>query len=103
MKRLIMEMDNENSGYFRGKELRYDNLAHYYQCVADPNCQNGFIAVQKRKKIAFEDASDESMMMDSESDEFDIDQQNESRDDGRIPNAASMEYLALQSNSLVED
>ena len=46
MSRLIKELEDSNEGYFRGKELRYDNLAHFYQCVVDPNTNtpNGFIA-----------------------------------------------------------
>ena len=32
----IKAIKADNKDYFRGKELRIDNLAHFYQCIVDP-------------------------------------------------------------------
>ena len=50
MNHTISEIVSENKEYFRGKELRIDNLAHFYQCIIDPRDDQGFIAVQNRNK-----------------------------------------------------
>ena len=50
MNHTISGILSENKEYFRGKELRIDNLAHFYQCIIDPRDDQGFIAVQNRNK-----------------------------------------------------
>lgn len=50
MSNLIDELSVENESYFRGKELEFDNDAEYTQCIADPDTEDGFIAVLNRHK-----------------------------------------------------
>ena len=52
MRQHIAKLREENAGYFRGKEFRYNNQARFFQCIEDHQTSNdGYIAAQYRPKV----------------------------------------------------
>ena len=42
---MIERLEAANADYFRGKVLRLDNRASFFQCIGDPEKPGGYIAV----------------------------------------------------------
>ena len=47
---LLERLAADHEEYFRGKELRFDNRASFFQCIADPTRPGCYIAVQRRRR-----------------------------------------------------
>ena len=76
MGHLINNLAKENQSYFKGKELRFENNAFYYQCLKHPIQLNSYILVHD-VNVSF--ANNQNLVIPSSNEDMKLFSQNSSK------------------------